>query len=214
MNKPVRSDLGTAASAGHELGTLRLKEATRTAEDDALAQLRNRLLLPDLSRASTGELRLECRSVDVGELLAEAVRAFRPMLLARRQIFEVSVPAGPLPMRGDAVRLTQVISNLLDNAARYTPLGGEVGLSLAVCGQWLVLTVSDNGIGIAPESLARVFKPFVRDRQAVGHDSAGLGIGLTVVHEFVVAHGGHVSAFSAGPGCGSRFTVMLPAGAA
>jgi diguanylate cyclase (GGDEF)-like protein len=169
--------------------------------------------LLDMSRASTGKLRLECRSVDLGELLAEAVLAFRPVLEERRQTFEVSVPGGPLPMRGDAVRLTQVVSNLLDNAAKYTPRGGDIGLSLAVSGQWLVLTVSDNGIGIAPESLPRVFEPFVQDRQAVGHDSAGLGIGLTVVRELVVAHGGHVSAFSAGPGCGSRFTVMLPAGA-
>ena len=115
-------------------------------------------------------------------------------------------------MHGDAGRLTEVISNLLDNASKYTPLGGEIGLSLVLSGAWLQLMVSDNGIGITPEALPRVFEPFVQERHATVHDGGGLGIGLTVVRELVVAHGGTVSARSAGLGRGSQFVVNLPAG--
>ena len=138
---------------------------------------------------------------------------FRPAVQARGQTLDVSVLRGPYLMQGDPVRLTQVINNLLDNASRYTPVDGKVSVSLLAAGQTMVLTVSDNGIGITPESLPQVFEPFMQDKQAVRHDGGGLGVGLAVVRELVVAHGGSVTAHSAGRGCGSRFVVSLPAGA-
>jgi signal transduction histidine kinase len=104
----------------------------------------------------------------------------------------------------------QVLCNLLDNASKYTPASGEISLRAAATGQAIVLTVSDNGIGITAEALPAVFEPFVRAEHAVGFDRAGLGIGLTVVRELVDAHGGSVVASSAGRGSGSQFVVTLP----
>ncbi len=167
--------------------------------------------LLDLSRTGTGKMRLERGPVDLGELLAQAVLVFQPVLQSRCQTLEVSVQPGAHLMHGDAVRLTQVISNLLDNASKYTPVDGRVSLSMLASAQWLVLTVADNGIGITPEALPQVFEPFVQDRHAARHGGGGLGVGLAVVRELVAAHGGSVSARSAGLGCGSRFVVKLPA---
>ena len=170
--------------------------------------------LLDVSRTGTGKMHLERAPVDLGELLAQAVLVFQPMVQSRCQTLDVSVHPGPCVMHGDPVRLTQVISNLLDNASKYTPVDGKVSVSLLASGQGLVLTVADNGIGITPEALPQVFEPFVQDRHAARHGGGGLGVGLAVVRELVVAHGGSVSARSAGLGCGSRFVVNLPGGAA
>jgi len=113
-------------------------------------------------------------------------------------------------MHADPVRLAQVLRNLLDNASKYTPNGGQITLSVTVLDETVVVSVSDNGIGITAELLPRVFEPFVQDKHAIGFNGAGLGIGLTVVRELVDAHGGNVAASSAGTGLGSRFTVTLP----
>ena len=108
------------------------------------------------------------------------------------------------------MRLTQVLCNLLDNASKYTQVGGEIGLYVTVLEEALVLTVSDNGIGITAEALPKVFEPFVQDKLAVGFNGTGLGIGLAVVRELVDAHGGSVAASSPGIGFGSQFVVTLP----
>ena len=101
-------------------------------------------------------------------------------------------------------------ANLIVNASKYTPEGGTIALSLAVDGPSVVLTVIDNGIGITPEALVQIFKPFVQERHATEFNGSGLGIGLTLVRELVEGHGGRVTASSAGTGCGSCFTVVLP----
>nr|WP_246312472.1 diguanylate cyclase [Aquabacterium terrae] len=166
--------------------------------------------LLDVSRSHTGKLRLERQAVDLAVLIDAAVQACRPAMDARLQHFDVFVPAGALRVDGDPVRLTQVLCNLLDNASKYTPVGGEIGLSVQAALEEIAITVSDNGIGISAEALPRIFEPFVQDRHAVGFNGAGLGIGLTVVRELVEAHGGGVIASSAGSGFGSRFVVTLP----
>jgi signal transduction histidine kinase len=106
--------------------------------------------------------------------------------------------------------MVQVLCNLLENASKYTQVGGEIGLSVAATEQAAVITVSDNGIGITPQALPKVFDPFVQDAHAVSFNGAGLGIGLTVVRELVEAHGGEVVASSAGTGFGSQFVITLP----
>jgi signal transduction histidine kinase len=166
--------------------------------------------LLDVSRAHTGKLRVEQHLVDLGKLVDQAVDTCRPAMDARLQHIGVYVPACPLPITGDPVRLVQVLCNLLDNASRYTQVGGEIGLSAAATEQAVVVTVSDNGIGITPQALPKVFDPFVQDTHAVGFNGAGLGIGLTVVRELVEAHGGEVVASSAGTGFGSQFVITLP----
>ena len=120
------------------------------------------------------------------------------------------MPLCSLLIAGDAVRLVQVLCNLLDNASKYTQVGGELGLSVATTEDAVVITVSDNGIGITPQALPKVFDPFVQDAHAIAFNGAGLGIGLTVVRELVEAHGGQVVASSAGTGFGSQFVITLP----
>ena len=166
--------------------------------------------LLDLSRFHVGKLRLQRRLVDVCTLVPEALETCRPAMDARLQSLRVDACASGLFVDGDPVRLVQVLSNLLDNASKYTPNQGEIELSLQRAGTNLVLVVADNGIGIRPEVLADVFHPFVQDAHATDFHSSGLGIGLTVVRELVEAHGGTVEAFSGGVALGSRFVITLP----
>jgi len=166
--------------------------------------------LVDMSRASTGKLRIERKPVDLARIIDDAVAACRPAMDTRLQHFSVQAPTRAVRLNGDPMRLGQVVRNLLDNASKYTPNGGQIALSVVVLDGTVVVSVSDNGIGITAEILPRVFEPFVQDKHAIGFNGAGLGIGLTVVRELVDAHGGHVAASSAGTGLGSRFTVTLP----
>ena len=171
--------------------------------------------LLDVSRVVTGKLRLDFGLIDLASCIDQAVDACRPAIQTRLQHLRTHLPLHALHVRGDPVRLVQVVSNLLDNASKYTPEGGEIALSVEVTDDAIVMTVSDSGIGIAAEALPRVFDPFAQDAHAIGFNGAGLGIGLTVVRELVEGHGGSVVASSAGTGLGSQFVVTLPlAGAA
>jgi signal transduction histidine kinase len=172
-----------------------------------LARLIGDLL--DGSRINTGKLRLERRIVDLSGILDLAVQTCLPAIEARHHRFQRLGTPGPLSVDGDALRLVQVFSNLLQNAAKYTPEGGEISLAIATAGDAVTLTVSDNGIGITAHALPHVFELFVQDEHAMAHDQGGLGIGLAVVRELVEAHGGTVIAHSAGKGLGSEFVVTL-----
>jgi diguanylate cyclase (GGDEF)-like protein len=166
--------------------------------------------LLDMSRVNTGKLRIEPRTVDLIGLLDEVVDTCRPAMDARLQHFSVVLPAHAIQVHGDPVRLGQIFNNLLDNASKYTPKGGDIRLTAAVVGHQVQTTVSDNGIGISPAALAIIFDPFVQDPHATEFDSSGLGIGLTVVRELTQAHGGSVRVTSPGKGFGSTFKVTLP----
>ena len=167
--------------------------------------------LLDVSRASTGKLRLEHGVVDVMPTIDEAADSCRPSIEKRRQHLAIDKHKVPLAIVGDPVRLMQIVSNLLDNAIKYTPEGGHISLSAELVGRSVVITVADDGIGIAPDSLLGIFEPFAQDNRAIDFNDAGLGIGLTVVRELVEAHGGTVTATSAGAGLGSCFIVTIPA---
>jgi diguanylate cyclase (GGDEF)-like protein len=164
----------------------------------------------DASRVHTGKLRLQRKRVDMTGILDEAIAICRPAMDVRLQHFGILVPACVLEVDGDPVRLVQVVSNLLDNASKYTPNGGEIAVSVVVSHGTLVLNVADTGIGISADSLSKVFEPFVQDPHATGFNGFGLGIGLTVVRELVEAHGGTVVALSRGNDRGSQFVVTLP----
>lgn len=166
--------------------------------------------LLDLSRLHTGKLRLAMQAVDLCDIVREAVNACRPTIDARQQTLAVSLPEQALRMHGDRVRLSQVVRNLLDNASKYTPECGRLVLDLRQVADQALLVVSDSGIGISAQTLPLVFEPFVQDAHAVGFDSAGMGIGLTVVREIVTAHGGTVAASSTGLNGGSTFSMSLP----
>ncbi len=166
--------------------------------------------LLDMSRINTGKLRIEKRAVDLARVIEEAANACRPAMDARLQRFSVQIPAHTISLDADPVRLAQILRNLLDNASKYTPNGGEIGLSVAVVDQEVIVKVSDSGIGMTAEVLPEVFEPFVQDTHAVVFNGAGMGIGLTVVRELIAAHGGSVEAHSKGAGLGSEFLVTLP----
>lgn len=147
---------------------------------------------------------------ELGPVIADAVLASRPAMDLRQQRLVVSVQPGPLAVRGDAQHLAQVLRNLLDNASKYSRDQGTVWLTAVADGAQVVLTVADDGIGIAPAALPGVFEPFGQDSHALGFNGVGVGIGLPVVRVLVAALGGTVVAQSAGRGRGSRFTVTLP----
>lgn len=169
--------------------------------------------LLDGSRISAGKFRLQRSTVELGDTLGIAVDACRPALDRKHHLLVIDLPPAPFTVLGDPVRLAQVFTNLLDNACKYTHEGGEIGLSVAVQGSNAVITVSDNGIGMAPHTLTHVFDLFAQNADALAVHSGGLGIGLAVVRELVEAHGGTVVARSAGSEQGSQFVVTLPGGA-
>jgi signal transduction histidine kinase len=120
------------------------------------------------------------------------------------------VPAAPIVVRGDSVRLEQVVRNLLDNAIKYTPEDGEISVTATAEGSMAVIRVQDNGIGLSAGVLPRIFDLFTRDSRAIDSAADGLGIGLALVKSLVDLHDGIVQVQSAGPGRGSEFTVRLP----
>lgn len=166
--------------------------------------------LLDVSRASTGKLRLDCRTVDIMQIIHEAIAASSPVMIAHDLHFTVRLPECALAVDGDPVRLAQILGNLLGNAAKYTPEGGTVTLSVSTEVDVLKISIFDNGIGISAQALPFIFEPFVQDVHATGFNGAGLGIGLTVVRELVEAHGGTVNVMSEGDSKGSEFVVTLP----
>lgn len=209
----LRNPLTPIRIAAEMLGLARPEEIPRyqaIIENEVEHMVRLVSDLVDMSRVNTGKLRIECRRVDLADIIDEAVAACRPAMDTRLQHFSVQVPACAIELNADPVRLAQVLRNLLDNASKYTPNGGEVGLSVVLADDTVVMSVSDSGIGITAGALTEVFEPFVQDKHAIGFNGVGLGIGLTVVRELVDAHGGQVVASSPGTGLGSKFVVTLP----
>jgi signal transduction histidine kinase len=186
-----------------------LKHLTRLIDD-----------LLDVRRITSGRVRLQREPLDLANVLRQSVEAVRSLLDARRHTLAVTVPASSLHVEADLVRLTQVFINLLTNAAKYTPEGGKIEITLAQesagpaeergGGQWATVRVRDTGAGIAPEMLERVFELFAQVNAHEARTHSGLGIGLSLVRGLVSLHGGTVCAASDGPGHGSEFTVRLP----
>ena len=176
-----------------------LRQLTRLVDD-----------LLDVSRINRGKVTLLLARLDLTSVVAHAVETSRPLVESAGHELTTHVPPHPVWVRGDVVRLGQVLSNLLNNAAKYTPAGGRIRLSVEQQDSQVILTVADNGVGLRAEMLERVFDLFW---QVESRDDArgGLGIGLTLVKRLVELHGGDVEARSAGPGRGSEFIVRLPA---
>ncbi len=166
--------------------------------------------LLDVSRIARGKVELEHEVVDVAEVIAKAIEIASPLLEERTHTLTVDVPRRGLAVDGDSIRLNQVIANLLTNAAKYTSPGGQIQVSAAGEGGEVVIRVRDNGMGIAPDVLPRIFDLFVQERQAIDRARGGLGLGLTIVRSLVERHHGQIAAHSDGPGRGSEFVVRLP----
>jgi signal transduction histidine kinase len=148
--------------------------------------------------------------VELHTVVQGAVEAAQPLITQQGHHLEVQLPEAPVWLLADPARLSQVLLNLLTNAAKYTPAGGRISVRAGVEGGQAVLRVRDSGIGLAPEHLASVFEMFSQVAPALERSQGGLGIGLALVRGLVALHGGRVEAHSEGPGQGSEFTVWLP----
>jgi CheY-like chemotaxis protein/two-component sensor histidine kinase len=169
--------------------------------------------LLDVSRITRGNVQLRRERLQLGEVVAKAIEIASPAIEERRQTLQVDVGSG-LEIDGDAARLAQVFANLFNNAAKYTQPQGTIRVSAKHESTGIEIRVSDNGSGIAAETLPHIFDLFVQERQAIERAQGGLGIGLAIVRSLVQAHGGTVKAESPGKGRGSTFTVTLPAAGA
>jgi PAS domain S-box-containing protein len=166
--------------------------------------------LLDVSRIAHDKLQLRKQPVELADVVRTAIETSRPHLDEAGHQLRVNLPAEPVRLEADPVRLAQVFSNLLGNAAKYTRPGGHVGLSATRRGDELVVSVTDDGIGISAEMLPRVFDIFSQAERALERSQGGLGVGLSLVRGLVELHGGRVEARSDGPGRGSEFIVALP----
>jgi CheY-like chemotaxis protein/two-component sensor histidine kinase len=166
--------------------------------------------LMDISRITQGRMQLRRTPCDLVAVVSAAIADLSPMIGQAQHHLQLDLPAGPVIIDADEVRLTQVVSNLLTNAVKYTPRAGQLAVRLTSGGGDAVLTVSDSGIGIPREALASVFGMFSQLQSALERAEGGLGIGLALVRGLVELHGGRVAADSAGVGLGSVFTVSLP----
>lgn len=166
--------------------------------------------LLDVSRITRGKIRLRMELVDLRTVLTDAIETSRPLIDSMGHELNVVMPSTPLMLRGDATRLTQVVANLLNNAAKYQHEHGHIDVRIARDGEDAVILVKDRGIGISPKSMPRIFDLFTQGERAPDRAQGGLGIGLSLVKQMVELHGGIVRAESAGVGHGSEFIVRIP----
>ncbi|HMB02176.1 MAG TPA: ATP-binding protein, partial [Isosphaeraceae bacterium] len=206
---PIKNSLEVLRSPGEEGADLAWATEIIARQVRHLARLVDDLL--DMSRITLGKIELRKARVALETLTAHALDLVRPLLDAKGHELVVALPPEPIELEVDPARMEQVLCNLLNNAAKYTEPGGRIELSAARDGDEVVLVVRDNGVGIAPEVLPRIFDLFVQADRSLDRAQGGLGIGLTLVRTLVHLHGGSIGARSEGPGRGSEFIVRLPA---
>ncbi|KQY00771.1 diguanylate cyclase [Massilia sp. Root133] len=205
---PIRSGLQLMRRARADPAAIARVQDIMDRQLDHLVHLVDDLL--DVARITRGQVDLKPALVPLADVLNAAVETSLPLIEAARHQLDVRLPDEPLMLHADATRITQVVSNLLNNAAKYTPRGGHIVLAVECDGEQALIAVSDNGIGIPPDALGEVFRMFTQIPNATRHMPGGLGIGLSLVKSLVELHGGTIQAASAGTGTGSVFTVRLP----
>jgi PAS domain S-box-containing protein len=212
LGHELRNPLGAISSAAHVLSRTAAGNSATTRASEIIGRQVQHLArivddLLDVSRVVAGKIALRLQSVDLGEIARRVATLYGGPAGTRHVI---TVHTSPAWVSADATRLEQVLTNLLANAVKYTPAGGEITVTAHRDGDHAVLSVRDTGVGIRPELLPRVFDLFVQADRSLERSAGGLGIGLTLVRQLVQLHGGTVEAESAGPGRGSTFTVRLP----
>jgi signal transduction histidine kinase len=205
---PVRAAAELMRMGATDPAQLRRTSDIISRQVDHMVHLVDDLL--DLSRVSRGLITLEKAPVDLAAAVADALEQARPMVAGRRHRLDTELPDAHPSVLGDHKRLVQVVANLLTNAAKYTPEGGHIRLALGVSAHEAELRVQDNGIGIDASLLPRVFDAFIQGTRSAGRAEGGLGLGLALVKRLAELHGGTVAAYSAGPGQGSTFVLVLP----
>ena len=205
---PIRTGLQPLARPGGDGAAGTVIRAIMERQLSQMVRLIDDLL--DVSRISSGKVVLQRACVDLRAIAELAIEASQPFIAAGQHDFRADLPDGPVWVDGDASRLSQVIINLLNNAAKYTAEGGQVRLSLSSDHAGALVRVQDNGVGIPPEMLDEVFDMFTQVNRTLDRSQGGLGIGLSLVRRLTEMHGGEVTADSRGLGHGSTFTVRLP----
>lgn len=209
---PLRNGLDLLAVSQGDEATWGKAHGMMERQLDQMVRLIDELL--DLSRITRGTVHLQRLRVDMLVVLQQALEMSHPMIEQHAHQLLLDIAPRPLFVNGDAMRLTQVFNNLLNNAAKYTDRGGVISLKVTTSAGEVTVKVADNGIGIAREDLARVFDMFAQIPGALDRSQGGLGIGLNIVKHLVEMHGGRIAVSSDGPGKGSCFTVHLPLAAA
>jgi signal transduction histidine kinase len=214
LGHELRNPLAPIATALH---VMRLRDRGALESERAVIerQLRHmtRLVddLLDVSRIARGKIVLQRERLELADVVRDAVETASPLLEQLGHHLAIDVPARGLLVEGDRLRLAQVVANLLNNAAKYTPSSGRIELTGRRDGDGVTLAVRDNGVGIAPDMLPHVFDLFVQARQGADRAHGGLGLGLAIAQSVTRLHGGHIVGASDGPGSGSTFTMHLPA---
>jgi PAS domain S-box-containing protein len=206
---PIRTALEVLKLSGIDEPTA--KEARLVMERQVHQMVRLIDDLLDVSRISTGKLRLQRQRLELAAVVGNAVELVRPAVEKAKHRLTISLPAEPVHLDADPVRVAQVVSNLLTNAVKYTDEGGRIRLTAGRRGETVEISVADTGIGIPKEMLGRLFEMFVQVEESMERSKGGLGIGLWLVKSLVDLHGGTIEARSDGPGKGSEFVVRLPA---
>lgn len=219
LGHELRNPLAAIANAGELLKMLSPKDPSFGETSETIRQqasLMRRLVddLLDVSRITSGRVQLQKTSVRADEIVARVAESTTPLFVSRNHALHLSVPEDPICFEADPCRLEQILTNLLVNAAKYTPPGGEVWLSAAREDQDIVFRVKDSGTGIGNDLLPNVFDLFLQANRSLHRSEGGLGIGLTIVKGLTELHGGRVWATSGGVGRGAEFIVCLPAGTA
>jgi PAS domain S-box-containing protein len=205
---PIRSGLSVMRLKGDNAASVARVREMMERQVSHMVHLIDDLL--DIARISGGKLELKKERADLRGVLSSAVETSLPLIETGQHELSVEVPEHAVTAEVDVTRIAQVVGNLLNNAAKYTPSGGRIGLSLRVDGAEALIAVSDNGIGIPQEELSSVFEMFSQVGHHLERAQGGLGIGLSLVRRLVDMHGGSVAAASGGPHAGSTFTVRLP----
>ncbi len=205
---PIRYALGAAKKADRTLEETRQTEEIIDRQVAHMSRLLDDLL--DVSRITRGVLELKKCRTELAAVVATAIEAARPIIDSKRHALSVTLPDEPVWWEADPVRLAQVLSNLLINAGKYTDPAGEIDLSIALERKEIVIRVRDDGVGIAPELMPRLFTMFSQAEDAHTRSEGGLGIGLALARGLIDLHGGTITASSPGVGKGSEFVIRLP----
>jgi signal transduction histidine kinase len=213
----IRNPLAPIRTAVQLLALKELPEAQRTHARDVIERQVEHLVrliddLLDVARITRGAITLQRERLDLADVIARAVETAQPLIDARQHELAILLPEPPLSVVGDMTRLSQILGNLLNNAAKYTDGPGRIQVGVERDGDEAVIRVQDNGIGIAEDMLPKVFDLFTQSDRAMDRSSGGLGIGLALVRRLVEMHGGSVSGQSGGLGQGTEMVVRLPIG--
>jgi signal transduction histidine kinase/ActR/RegA family two-component response regulator len=205
---PIRNALELMRRAGDDRRLTEPALSIMERQFQQLVRLTDDLL--DVSRITRNRLELRLETIDLRDVLRSAIETTQPLFDVAGHTLRVSLPPEPVWVDGDFTRLAQAFGNLLNNAAKYTNRGGVITLNAEAIGAEVVVTVADNGIGIAADELPRIFEMFIQSSQGSDHPRGGLGIGLTLAQRLLELHAGHIEARSPGRGSGTTFTTRLP----